>query len=99
MLYYVHSSLELVVVYEVAMGTEPLASMIHLVAPPGGERAKHQHPTLGGSTDIGSNVREDMLARRSKHVSRRYIGPAGVTTDDGLVVFVHVGLTARQPAH
>ena len=95
MLYHVHSSLQLVVVHKVAMRTEPLASVIHFVATPGVERAEHQHPTLGGSTDIGSNVREDMSARRSKHVSRRYIGPAGVTTDDGLVAFVHVGLTAR----
>jgi len=78
MLYHVHSSLDLVVVYKVAMRTEPLASVIHLVAPPGIERAEHQHPTLGGSTDIGSNVGEDVSARRSKHVSRLYIGPAGV---------------------
>lgn len=99
MLNHVHSSLQLVVVYKVAMRTKPLASVIHFVAPPSVERAKHQHPTLGGSTDIGSDVSEDMSARRSKHVSRLYIGPAGVPTDDELVVFVHVGLTARQPAH
>ena len=100
MLYYVRSSLELVVVYVFAMRTEPLASVIHFVASPGVERAKHQHPTLGGSTDVGSNVGEDVSARRSKYVSRLYIGSAGVLPDEReLVEFVKVGLTARQPAH
>ena len=63
MLHDVNLGLELVVINQVAHRTKPLSSVIHFVTPPGIERAKHQHPTLGGSTDIGSNVRKDMSAR------------------------------------
>ena len=74
--------------------------MIHFVAPPGIERAKHQHPTLCGSTDVGSNVREDVSARYSKYVSRLYKSPPGVPTDErGLVESAYAALTARQFAH
>jgi hypothetical protein len=62
MLYDMHSGLGLVMKYKVAQRTEPLASVIQLVAPPGIERAEHQHPTLCGSTDIGSDVRKDVSA-------------------------------------
>ena len=100
MLYDVRSSLHLVVIYKIAHRTKPLASVIHFMAPPGIERAKHQHPALGGSTDIGSDVRKDVSARWSKDVSGLCKSAAGVPHDEReLVESVHTRLTARQPAH
>jgi len=94
---HVLSSLQLVVMYKVAMRTKPFAPVIHFVAPPGVERAKHQHPTLGGSTYVGSNIREDVSARRGSMSADYTVGVPN--NERELVEFVHVRLTARLPAH
>lgn len=100
MLYDVQSVLELVVINKVAHRTEPLSSVVHFMAPPGIERAKHQHTTLGGNTDIGSNVGENVPARWSKYVNRLYKSPAGVLIDKrGLDKSVYTALTAMQLGH